>query len=169
MNFMFPDLGALCIAENCTHTMHNTLPFRGALARDTLAWSKYIHEAMLTFEGRIDLLFATHNWPVWGADAIGEVNDRSRRFRVYQHRGVRVVLDQVTDTVGLELFVHDAGAIPDQNIRTGLILDVITQVPVRCKQDFLALIVQMGDHVFCYAGSVKKRANKKASCCSLQI
>ena len=32
MNFMF-DLGALCIAENCTHTMHNTLPFRGAQAR----------------------------------------------------------------------------------------------------------------------------------------
>jgi alkyl sulfatase BDS1-like metallo-beta-lactamase superfamily hydrolase len=27
MNFMFPDHGALCIAENCTHTMHNALPF----------------------------------------------------------------------------------------------------------------------------------------------
>ena len=48
MNFMFPDLGALCIAENCTHTMHNTLPFRGAQARDTLSWSKYIQEALIS-------------------------------------------------------------------------------------------------------------------------
>ena len=62
MNFMFPDLGALCIAENCTHTMHNTLPFRGAQARDTLSWSKYIQEALDLFGGDMDVLFSTHNW-----------------------------------------------------------------------------------------------------------
>lgn len=68
MNFMFPDLGALCIAENCTHTMHNTLPFRGALARDTLAWSKYIQEAIDLFGSGTDVLFSTHNWPRFGHD-----------------------------------------------------------------------------------------------------
>ena len=71
MNFMFPDLGALCIAENCTHTMHNTLPFRGAQARDTLSWSKYIQEALDLFGGDMDVLFSTHNWPRFGrADAV---------------------------------------------------------------------------------------------------
>ncbi|NDH96640.1 MAG: MBL fold metallo-hydrolase [Actinobacteria bacterium] len=68
MNFMFPDLGALCIAENCTHTMHNTLPFRGAQARDTLSWSKYIQEALDLFGGGMDVLFSTHNWPRFGRD-----------------------------------------------------------------------------------------------------
>ncbi len=68
MNFMFPDLGALCIAENCTHTMHNTLPFRGAQVRDTLSWSKYIQEALDLFGGGMDVMFSTHNWPRFGHD-----------------------------------------------------------------------------------------------------
>jgi alkyl sulfatase BDS1-like metallo-beta-lactamase superfamily hydrolase len=68
MNFMFPDLGALCIAENCTHTMHNALPFRGAQARDTLSWSKYIQEALDLFGGDMDVMFSTHNWPRFGHD-----------------------------------------------------------------------------------------------------
>ena len=28
MNFFFPDFGWLCMAENCTHTMHNLVPIR---------------------------------------------------------------------------------------------------------------------------------------------
>ncbi|MDG1876941.1 MAG: alkyl sulfatase dimerization domain-containing protein [Acidimicrobiales bacterium] len=68
MNFMFPDLGALCIAENCTHTMHNTLPFRGAQVRDTLSWSKYIQEALDLFGRGMDVMFSTHNWPRFGHD-----------------------------------------------------------------------------------------------------
>jgi alkyl sulfatase BDS1-like metallo-beta-lactamase superfamily hydrolase len=68
MNFLFPDHRALCIAENCTHTLHNALPFRGAQVRDTLAWSKYIQEALDLFAERMDLLFSTHNWPRFGQD-----------------------------------------------------------------------------------------------------
>jgi alkyl sulfatase BDS1-like metallo-beta-lactamase superfamily hydrolase len=34
MNFFFPDKGWLCMAENCTHNMHNLVPIRGALVRD---------------------------------------------------------------------------------------------------------------------------------------
>ena len=68
MNFLFPDHGALCIAENCTHTLHNALPFRGAQVRDTLIWSKYIQEALDIFGDRIDLVFSTHNWPRFGRD-----------------------------------------------------------------------------------------------------
>ena len=41
------------MAENCTHTMHNLYPIRGAQTRDALAWSKYIHEALLYGESRL--------------------------------------------------------------------------------------------------------------------
>ena len=49
MNFYFPDRGWLCMAENCTHNMHNLVPIRGAQVRDALNWSKYIGEALDTF------------------------------------------------------------------------------------------------------------------------
>ena len=65
---MFPDLGALCLAENCTHTMHNALPFRGAQARDTLSWSRYIQETIDLFGGDTDVLFSTHHWPRFGRE-----------------------------------------------------------------------------------------------------
>ena len=45
MNFFFPDRGWLCMAENCSHNMHNLVPIRGAQVRDSLNWSKYIDEA----------------------------------------------------------------------------------------------------------------------------
>jgi len=70
MNFMFPDHHALCIAENCTHTLHNALPFRGAKARDTLGWSKYIQEALDLFVDDTDTIFSTHNWPRFGNDDV---------------------------------------------------------------------------------------------------
>ena len=68
MNFFFPDRGWLCMAENCSHNMHNLLPIRGAPARDALAWSKYINEAIELFGGDTDVLFASHHWPRWGRD-----------------------------------------------------------------------------------------------------
>ena len=34
MNFLFPSYRALCMAENCTHNMHNLYTLRGAQVRD---------------------------------------------------------------------------------------------------------------------------------------
>jgi len=87
MNFMFPDHRALCMAENCTHTMHNTLPFRGAQARDTLGWSKYIQEALDLFVDHTDVAFSTHNWPRFG-------NDDVRRYLAQQRDLYRWLHDQ---------------------------------------------------------------------------
>jgi alkyl sulfatase BDS1-like metallo-beta-lactamase superfamily hydrolase len=87
MNFMFPDHGALCIAENCTHTMHNALPFRGAQARDTLSWSKYIQEAIELFGDGMDVMFSTHNWPRFG-------RDDARRYLELQRDMYRWLHDQ---------------------------------------------------------------------------
>ena len=77
MNFLFPDIGPgsnteakqggtglLCMAENCTHTLHNLYPIRGAQVRDALAWSKYIQEAMLLSSPHT--MFASHHWPRFG-------------------------------------------------------------------------------------------------------
>jgi len=70
MNFFFPDHGWLCTAENCTHTMHNLVPIRGALVRDSLKWSKYIAEMIELFGPRVELMFASHHWPRWGNEDV---------------------------------------------------------------------------------------------------
>ena len=78
MNFFFPDAGWLCMAENCTHTMHNLVPIRGALVRDALAWSKYIDEAISLFAADTEVFFASHHWPRWGN---ADITDYLRRQR----------------------------------------------------------------------------------------
>ena len=70
MNFFFPDRRLLCMAENCTHTLHNVYPLRGAQVRDALAWSKYIDEALQLFATDADTLFASHHWPRFGRDDV---------------------------------------------------------------------------------------------------
>jgi alkyl sulfatase BDS1-like metallo-beta-lactamase superfamily hydrolase len=70
MNFFFPDHGWLCMAENCTHNMHNLVPIRGANVRDARKWSVYIDEAMELFGDRTELMFASHHWPRWGSEDV---------------------------------------------------------------------------------------------------
>ena len=91
MNFFFPDLVAgsplLCMAENCTHTMHNLYPIRGAQTRDALAWSKYIHEALLMWGDDAEVMFTSHHWPRFG-------NDDVRHFLSMQRDLYRWLHDQ---------------------------------------------------------------------------
>ena len=70
MNFFFPGKGLLCMAENCTHNLHNLCPLRGAKTRDSLAWSKYIQEALLMWGDHTDTMFASHHWPRFGRDDV---------------------------------------------------------------------------------------------------
>ncbi len=67
MNFHFPERRVLCMAENCTHTLHNLYPLRGAQTRNALAWSKYIQEAIDLWADDTDVMFASHHWPRFGA------------------------------------------------------------------------------------------------------
>jgi alkyl sulfatase BDS1-like metallo-beta-lactamase superfamily hydrolase len=85
MNFFFPQMRALCMAENCTCVMHNLYTPRGAHIRDGLAWSKYIHEALRIYAPEADLCFASHNWPVWGTDTIAEYLRTQRDTYRYLH------------------------------------------------------------------------------------
>lgn len=68
MHFWFPQFRALCMAENCNHTLHNLYTPRGAQVRDPLAWAKYIDEAIVRYGEEVDLVFTSHHWPVWGRD-----------------------------------------------------------------------------------------------------
>ncbi|MFT7649211.1 MAG: alkyl sulfatase BDS1-like metallo-beta-lactamase superfamily hydrolase [Candidatus Poriferisodalaceae bacterium] len=70
MNFHFPDLRILCMAENCTHNMHNLYPIRGAQTRDSLAWSKYINEALELWGDDSDFMVSTHHWPRFGQEDV---------------------------------------------------------------------------------------------------
>jgi alkyl sulfatase BDS1-like metallo-beta-lactamase superfamily hydrolase len=70
MNFYLPDLKALCLAENANVTIHNVLPPRGALVRDSKAWADYLTESLTLFGDRSDVMFVSHGWPRWGRDEI---------------------------------------------------------------------------------------------------
>ncbi|MDG4820836.1 alkyl sulfatase dimerization domain-containing protein [Asanoa sp. WMMD1127] len=85
MHFLFPDRRALCMAENATHTLHNLLTLRGAVVRDPHEWAGHLTRAIEMFAGQADVLFASHHWPTWGADDIGEFLGLQRDLYAYQH------------------------------------------------------------------------------------
>lgn len=85
MNFLFPRYRALCMAENCTHNMHNLYTLRGAQVRDAKAWAHYVNEAIEMFAGRYDVIFASHHWPTWGADAGRDFLKKQRDMYKYLH------------------------------------------------------------------------------------
>ena len=85
MNVFFPDLRALCMAENCTATQHNVYTLRGAQVRDALAWSKYIDEAIALYASQCDVVFASHHWPRWGREEIASYLASQRDAYRYVH------------------------------------------------------------------------------------
>lgn len=70
MNLYLPQMRALCMAENATHTQHNILTPRGALVRDAKAWSQYLDASLVRYGDRAEVMFAQHNWPTWGGERI---------------------------------------------------------------------------------------------------
>src|SRR5262249_4049310 len=85
MHMFYPARRALNLAENATHNLHNTLPLRGAQARDANAWAKYLNEAMDRFGGETDVVFAQHHWPVWGNARVLDYLGKQRDVYKYLH------------------------------------------------------------------------------------
>ena len=85
MNFYFPALKALNLAENACHTMHNLCPLRGAKTRDSLAWSRYIDEAIDKYGAGSDVVFAQHHWPIWGQERVIEFMKGQRDLYRFLH------------------------------------------------------------------------------------
>ncbi|OJU90302.1 MAG: hypothetical protein BGO13_08395 [Burkholderiales bacterium 66-5] len=87
MHLFIPSEGALNLAENATHTLHNLCPLRGAKVRDALAWSKYLHEALHRWGAATQVILGQHHWPTWG-------NDRALRLLSEQRDLYRYLHDQ---------------------------------------------------------------------------
>ncbi len=83
--FYLPQSRVLCMAEVCTQNMHNLLPPRGAEVRDARVWARCIDEALLLFGDRTDTLVNSHNWPVWGQDAVLLFLAQQRDLYKYMH------------------------------------------------------------------------------------
>ncbi|MCD5323339.1 MULTISPECIES: alkyl/aryl-sulfatase [Pontibacillus] len=66
MNMFVPEEKSLCIAENCTASLHNIYTLRGAEVRDPVAWAKYIQQAIDLFGEQLTSVFEVHNWPRHG-------------------------------------------------------------------------------------------------------
>ncbi|MBB0246085.1 MBL fold metallo-hydrolase [Streptomyces alkaliphilus] len=81
----FPDLRALCTAEDATHTLHNLLTLRGAVVRDPRRWSQYLTECIDLFGDTTDVAFASHHWPTWGQDRIKHFLSVQRDLYGYLH------------------------------------------------------------------------------------
>ncbi len=101
MHFYFPRFRALCMAENATHNLHNLLTLRGALVRDPHGWSGYLTEAIDRFVDRADVVFASHHWPTWGRERIGEYLSLQRDLYAYLHDQTLRLLNQ--GNTGIEI------------------------------------------------------------------
>ena len=82
--FYLPDAKAYCSAEIATHTLHNLYTLRGAKVRDALLWSGYIDEAIRLFPDA-EVVFASHDWPVWGHERVVDYLKRQRDTYKYIH------------------------------------------------------------------------------------
>ncbi|WP_454694670.1 alkyl/aryl-sulfatase [Achromobacter aegrifaciens] len=85
MNFYFPQMRALNMAENACHTMHNLCPLRGAKVRDALAWASYLDESVELYAGQADVCLAQHHWPTWGQEKVITYLSQQRDLYRYIH------------------------------------------------------------------------------------
>ncbi len=85
MNFLFPQARALCMAENVSRNMHNLYTLRGAQVRNPKVWAHFIDEAIDLYDGRYDIVFYSHHWPVWGADEGLDFLKKQRDMYKYLH------------------------------------------------------------------------------------
>jgi alkyl sulfatase BDS1-like metallo-beta-lactamase superfamily hydrolase len=98
MNFFFPDLGVLCLAENANASMHNVLTPRGALVRDAKAWADYLTEALRLYGPRTEIMVTSHAWPRFGGERVRDFIASHRDAYKYLHdQSVRLMNAGYTD------------------------------------------------------------------------
>jgi alkyl sulfatase BDS1-like metallo-beta-lactamase superfamily hydrolase len=98
MNFFFPDLGVLCLAENANASMHNILTPRGALVRDAKAWADYLTESLRLYGDRTQVMVTSHAWPRFGGNRVRDFIASHRDAYKYLHdQSVRLMNAGYTD------------------------------------------------------------------------
>ncbi|QSS98770.1 MBL fold metallo-hydrolase [Pontibacillus sp. ALD_SL1] len=83
MNMFIPEEKSLCIAENCTASLHNIYTLRGAEVRDPVAWAKYIQQAIELFGDQLTSVFEVHNWPRHGRKYCIDYMEKQRDMYQY--------------------------------------------------------------------------------------
>jgi alkyl sulfatase BDS1-like metallo-beta-lactamase superfamily hydrolase len=116
--FEIPEFKAYCGAELLTHTLHNVMTPRGAKVRDALKWAGYMQEALEHVKGS-DVFFASHHWPVFGAERIQDFISAQSDVMKYLHdQTVRMfnsgmnaeeIADQLRLPAELDKFLHTHG------------------------------------------------------------
>ncbi len=84
LTFYLPRWKVYCGAEIVSHTMHNLYTLRGAQVRDALLWSGYIGDVIQRFPD-VEVLFASHHWPIWGNQRIIDYLEKQRDVYKYIH------------------------------------------------------------------------------------
>jgi alkyl sulfatase BDS1-like metallo-beta-lactamase superfamily hydrolase len=96
LTFALPELSAYCGAEVATRTLHNLYTLRGTKIRDAVKWSRYIDE-MIGLSANSDVYFASHHWPVWGAERITAYLEQQRdTYKFIHDQTVRLFNDGLT-------------------------------------------------------------------------
>ncbi len=90
MNNYFPQYRAFWAAENCTSTLHNFYPIRGAKVRDSSIWSDFTVEALERYGDRTDVVFQSHHWPHWNTE-----------------REPNAVKDYLRNSAAIYKYIHD--------------------------------------------------------------
>ena len=89
--FWLPRHRAFCAAEDALHTMHNLYTPRGAKYRSGLKWSKYLQAALDLWGGEMELLFGSHQWPVWGnAECVAHLETQRDLYRAMHDQALRL-------------------------------------------------------------------------------
>lgn len=84
-----------CGSEIITHTMHNLYTLRGAKARDTLKWIRYLNEAKeYNNQAKTEILVSQHHWPVWGNQEISEFITLHRDVYKFLHDQTLKMMNQ---------------------------------------------------------------------------
>ncbi|MAB13092.1 alkyl sulfatase dimerization domain-containing protein [Parvibaculum sp.] len=99
MNFYLPEFRAVFMAENANLCMHNLLPARGALVRDSKAWADYLTESIRLFAVKSDVMFAAHGIPRFGTEEIVDFLMKHRDAYKFLHdQTIRLMNTGLTPT-----------------------------------------------------------------------
>jgi len=99
MLMYFPQFKALCAAEDAIHTLHNFYTLRGAKNRDAAKWWSVLDQTIDRYGDRSEVMFAQHQWPIWGHDRIKTFLGNERdEYKFINDQSLRLINKGYTKT-----------------------------------------------------------------------
>lgn len=112
MNVYIPSENALCIAENCTATLHNLYTLRGAQVRDPEKWADYLDATIDLFGKTATSIFSTHNWARFDEEIVPYMQSQRDCYQYIKDQTLRLMsmgytMDEVGSLVTLPKSLSD--------------------------------------------------------------